>query len=169
MSWTWTKRRAQPPLGGCVLKPTGQIRWCRGWDPAAFRRLCVETPITVSAYRIWQPAAFRRLCVETDLRIGYGVGDWPAAFRRLCVETSKTLSAKHVSACQPPLGGCVLKPAPCRRRGLRPVQPPLGGCVLKRQRAACRLAFYSPAAFRRLCVETRLGRGTAQDQAASRL
>ena len=57
---------AQPPSGGCVLKPDA----VRGYDlpylPAAFRRLCVETahflPQTESAF----PAAFRRLCVETS-------------------------------------------------------------------------------------------------------
>ena len=38
--------RRQPPSGGCVLKQTdGEI--CRLWiQPAAFRRLCVETMIT---------------------------------------------------------------------------------------------------------------------------
>ena len=34
-------------------------------DPAAFRRLCVETQIEKSKKKINKPAAFRRLCVET--------------------------------------------------------------------------------------------------------
>ena len=33
----------QPPLGGCVLKHSQQHAYRYRWDPAAFRRLCVET------------------------------------------------------------------------------------------------------------------------------
>ena len=56
-------------------------------NPAAFRRLCVETGKVIAERWLGMPAAFRRLCVETarprqsrSLRL-------PAAFRRLCVET----------------------------------------------------------------------------------
>ena len=83
----WTKNTHQPPSGGCVLKPDvpdggGEPDW-----PAAFRRLCVETPDPGVAPRPEEPAAFRRLCVET----------------LYChVEPLKTG--------QPPSGGCVLKP-----------------------------------------------------------
>ena len=35
-------------------------------NPAAFRRLCVETLINYSNILINLPAAFRRLCVETS-------------------------------------------------------------------------------------------------------
>ena len=35
------------------------------------------------------PAAFRRLCVETVFEIDLCQPTFPAAFRRLCVETSK--------------------------------------------------------------------------------
>ena len=35
-----------------------------------------------------EPAAFRRLCVETILFALFFLGKYPAAFRRLCVETS---------------------------------------------------------------------------------
>ena len=34
-------------------------------EPAAFRRLCVETNILNLIIASWNPAAFRRLCVET--------------------------------------------------------------------------------------------------------
>ena len=34
------------------------------------------------------PAAFRRLCVETPPLLNYVMAKGPAAFRRLCVETS---------------------------------------------------------------------------------
>ena len=54
------------------------------------------------------PAAFRRLCVETWVYENQAIKLNPAAFRRLCVET---MSLKKVSdsALQPPSGGCVLK------------------------------------------------------------
>ena len=35
-------------------------------DPAAFRRLCVETKILFACAISFIPAAFRRLCVETQ-------------------------------------------------------------------------------------------------------
>ena len=38
-------KRAQPPSGGCVLKPICWIRQGLNIRPAAFRRLCVETLI----------------------------------------------------------------------------------------------------------------------------
>ena len=56
-------------------------------NPAAFRRLCVETS-RINYKHAWiVPAAFRRLCVETDNLGFYSFLCWPAAFRRLCVET----------------------------------------------------------------------------------
>ena len=82
------------------------------YDPAAFRRLCVETlhaahfnrmvnqppsggcvlkqfhfyPLKIVKY----PAAFRRLCVETTSKSRLLWFPRPAAFRRLCVETVST-------------------------------------------------------------------------------
>ena len=38
-----TKRRHQPPLGGCVLKQKRDVESTKDNEPAAFRRLCVET------------------------------------------------------------------------------------------------------------------------------
>ena len=91
----------------------------------------------------------------------------------------KPMRGSHFAkaAIQPPLGGCVLKLSPLGRMSRRiRRQPPLGGCVLKRQFAAfvtdmlnqpplggCVLKLITadqnrrrvtPAAFRRLCVET---------------
>ena len=54
------------------------------------------------------PAAFRRLCVETQTPAKVEVKKKPAAFRRLCVETT-LYSQPDEDAAQPPLGGCVLK------------------------------------------------------------
>ena len=57
---------------------------------------------------------------------------------------------------QPPLGGCVLKPIRFIEDIAEQIQPPLGGCVLKRGILE-QMGYGSqiPAAFRRLCVETR--------------
>ena len=61
-------------------------------------------------YLLMQPAAFRRLCVETLMVIYFIFVCGPAAFRRLCVETMATVtSTAHGNLSQPPLGGCVLK------------------------------------------------------------
>ena len=101
-------------------------------SPAAFRRLCVETPAKNHIIETKQPAAFRRLCVETWIANQSDGLLMPAAFRRLCVETKLLNDSGAMSGIQPPSGGCVLKPLP--PSALRPTD--------------------SPAAFRRLCVET---------------
>ena len=77
-------------------------------EPAAFRRLCVETPLNVCQYIAISPAAFRRLCVETNL------GLKPCGRLR-----------------QPPLGGCVLKLLGMVRGSNGSGQQPSGGCMLK--------------------------------------
>ena len=56
-----------------------------------------------------EPAAFRRLCVETQSSAANGVLLSPAAFRRLCVETRCGMMMMFASCSQPPSGGCVLK------------------------------------------------------------
>ena len=134
---------SQPPSGGCVLKRGGRQTGLLNFDPAAFRRLCVETasywpngstPPPAAFRRLCvettqscsvkideSPAAFRRLCVETDAGIqGFGTKG-PAAFRRLCVETSLIAPAAACCSGQPPSGGCVLKPPLSESRAvLRP-------------------------------------------------
>ena len=56
---------SQPPSGGCVLKQHLIVSVAVGLEPAAFRRLCVETSGCLALGRALSPAAFRRLCVET--------------------------------------------------------------------------------------------------------
>ena len=108
--------------------PLGQIP--NRTSPAAFRRLCVETPDQYfrsgneiqppsggcvlkqqkrqKHRKLYWPAAFRRLCVETGNRFRIQCTRSPAAFRRLCVETDwGSISSQAIS--QPPSGGCVLK------------------------------------------------------------
>ena len=48
-----------------MLKQGGAVRGHEGAAPAAFRRLCVETPKIARLACLSTPAAFRRLCVET--------------------------------------------------------------------------------------------------------
>ena len=77
----------QPPSGGCVLKRRLSWRPRRRVDPAAFGRLCVETVKLEHKELFLKPAAFGRLCVETKLH--------------------NIVRCK--GNCQPPSGGCVLK------------------------------------------------------------
>ena len=79
--------RNQPPSGGCVLKQQQFMLSSHSLVPAAFGRLCVETPKLQILFAFGDPAAFGRLCVETvgSNRISGLIV--PAAFGRLCVET----------------------------------------------------------------------------------
>ena len=77
-----------------------------------------------------QPAAFRRLCVETSYEMSGIELTQPAAFRRLCVETL-ILSDFIRNFSQPPSGGCVLKQGNIHGHDDLLNQPPSGGCVLK--------------------------------------
>ena len=125
---------SQPPSGGCVLKQGCRIHRRLFRNPAAFRRLCVETYSSEIRTKENYPAAFRRLCVETLYRQAYISPSAPAAFRRLCVETPP--EKRYCSSF------------------LRP--PPSGGCVVLPALGQTRLTLCLPAAFRRLCVETKV-------------
>ena len=147
--------RAQPPSGGCVLKPPKRWYSARSIKPAAFRRLCVETHTLtglVSAIQRQPPSGgcvLKRQYVDNGAKpvyqppsggcvlkhavfFGGQIDKGPAAFRRLCVETALYDARRQIRPAQPPSGGCVLKPAGGRQHP----RPP------------------GPAAFRRLCVET---------------
>ena len=101
-----------------------------------------------------EPAAFRRLCVETSGAQEYSATMEPAAFRRLCVETYQWRLNRRLSMRQPPSGGCVLKHTYSFDPGINSHQPPSGGCVLKHCYFSLATHIGGPAAFRRLCVET---------------
>ena len=100
---------SQPPSGGCVLKLRVEIAAREVLEPAAFRRLCVETADWKTSPMRVSPAAFRRLCVETPSQSVLIWRSPPAAFRRLCVETITETHARSTRLTQPPSGGCVLK------------------------------------------------------------
>ena len=120
----------QPPSGGCVLKQDiVGIKQCDSFQPPSGG--CVLKPLSMTAPRPHrQPAAFRRLCVETGRRGCRLRKRRPAAFRRLCVETS-AMRRMPGSRPQPPSGGCVLKLELWLIAFLKMIQPPSGGCVLK--------------------------------------
>ena len=101
---------AQPPSGGCVLKPYCiPLPKAMGQPPSGG---CVLKRYSQIALRLTgYPAAFRRLCVETSQGTPLKEITKPAAFRRLCVETKITLITPCTLTFQPPSGGCVLKPA----------------------------------------------------------
>ena len=81
----------QPPSGGCVLKPIVEIGCCSPYNPAAFRRLCVETLILSDFIRNFsQPPSGGCVLKHHDINGQQSHTD-PAAFRRLCVETSARL------------------------------------------------------------------------------
>ena len=46
--WLRLAGRSQPPSGGCVLKRRIAAQAVEDYNPAAFRRLCVETPSKAS-------------------------------------------------------------------------------------------------------------------------
>ena len=71
---------------------------------------------------------------------------------------------------QPPSGGCVLKHRLIQSAAmLFSIQPPSGGCVLKRYPEKDTWFLRKPAAFRRLCVETKMRKTTMLPCCTSRL
>ena len=145
--------------------------------PAAFRRLCVETPLTAFRLSITtvqppsggcvlkhfgrrgrssrpaQPPSGGCVLKLQGFRLcRFLLG--PAAFRRLCVETLCRVNHDLFIHSQPPSGGCVLKHELYQPFAAFDIQPPSGGCVLKQNNATACDIKNLPAAFRRLCVET---------------
>ena len=101
---------AQPPLRGCVLKPTRLRRHYPNQHAAASARLCVETTGAISSDTdVKAAAASARLCVETQSALRCAFKLMAAASARLCVETIKWAIFVPIFSRQPPLRGCVLK------------------------------------------------------------
>ena len=108
----------------------------------------------LDGYDLSEPAAFRRLCVETSPlpRSCQPIRHQPPSGG--CVLKQRRKRERGCWNFQPPSGGCVLKQR-CRHAGcVKHCQPPSGGCVLKLILAPKCLLIWLPAAFRRLCVET---------------
>ena len=101
---------AQPPSGGCVLKP----RECLFRNPSIM------------------PAAFGRLCVETIVSAVAGLNSPFQPPSGGCVLKLPVAIFPAFTSGQPPSGGCVLKLDSYEDKTFRIFQPPSGGCVLKR-------------------------------------
>ena len=143
----------QPPSGGCVLKQQveAEIQAITNQPPSGG---CVLKQLLLArCFRTYKPAAFRRLCVETANKSPDAAADWPAAFRRLCVETVNGLTNRKGSN-QPPSGGCVLKPLPCRTGANAPNPAAFRRLCVETSCCCPSPRPQTPAAFRRLCVET---------------
>ena len=109
----------------------------------------------VSTAAAW-PAAFGRLCVETAPSQKLYPVLTPQPPSGGCVLKQNTVESRKNSEDQPPSGGCVLKHIDFYRRPAARYQPPSGGCVLKQKRDVESTKDNEPAAFGRLCVETRM-------------
>ena len=137
---------AQPPSGGCVLKPIISRKAFCVWIPAAFGRLCVETQRRRNNHRYPQPAAFGRLCVET---------------------ASRNSSRLYIS--QPPSGGCVLKHNKLAFRCAVFGPAAFGRLCVETGKERTAKTQRAPAAFGRLCVETRTNTANVCLKLSSRL
>ena len=158
-----------------MLKLRNHIQTDNKADPAAFRRLCVETSCRYKIGKIWhQPPSggcvLKRSCcllhVYDDFQPPSGgcvlKPEYVCVYERTKNQPpSGGCVLKHVKSPmfqqvqnQPPSGGCVLKRC-CTNRILTFFnQPPSGGCVLKPNTIRDIGMTHKPAAFRRLCVET---------------
>ena len=92
--------RRQPPSGGCVLKRLPETIQICVVPPAAFRRLCVETPHDQPDLQQPLPQPPSGGCVLKLLFVMQAPvsGFAPAAFRRLCVETLVALTSRAINA-----------------------------------------------------------------------
>ena len=77
----------QPPSGGCVLKLKGVEGYPKGLQPAAFRRLCVETLTRLQKREVLAQPPSGGCVLKRRYHDITNVVCCPAAFRRLCVET----------------------------------------------------------------------------------
>ena len=100
--------RSQPPSGGCVLKQMFEQSQVTTYSQPPSGGCVLKQKLINLKQQLKDPAAFRRLCVETHDQAMRRLYALPAAFRRLCVETNSSVSEKP-QVFQPPSGGCVLK------------------------------------------------------------
>ena len=77
------------------------------------------------------PAAFRRLCVETSLIVVNSIKYGQPPLGGCVLKRGNNGEQLGIVYTQPPLGGCVLKLQREFGGGYDGGQPPLGGCVLK--------------------------------------
>ena len=147
----------QPPSGGCVLKLYLSVFLIDKDEPAAFRRLCVETSCCPIHRRRFGPSSLQAAVCWNFGLLARAAGGFPSRLQAaVCwnynvktnIEPTQEASRLQAAVCwnssvavssssariQPPSGGCVLKLLPKSRKLKRTLQPPSGGCVLKRFR-----------------------------------
>ena len=93
-------------------------------------------------------------CVLKQHNAAYSRTSWSQPPSGGCVLKPEGVAAIRSLQAQPPSGGCVLKHDNGNGGSTRLVQPPSGGCVLKLILVGIFRPCRTPAAFRRLCVET---------------
>ena len=137
--------------------------------PAAFRRLCVETPAQppCRTTKRGQPPSGGCVLKLAMRHRQFGIGGQPPSGG--CVLKRSIPRAVCRDSHQPPSGGCVLKLDDQTQHVVVIGQPPSGGCVLKHFLLQNDKLPQPPAAFRRLCVETRMLNLKAKVAATSRL
>ena len=120
----------QPPSGGCVLKLRSLHLPPHVAAPAAFGRLCVETPAAAccSGRPIQPPSGG---CVLKHEKVSIHICQSAQPPSGGCVLKQQVGAVWVVALSQPPSGGCVLKQAKTMPKMYRTAQPPSGGCVLK--------------------------------------
>ena len=144
----------QPPSGGCVLKRIGFCRLGLSSPQPPSGGCVLKQNDAVFAVAVVTPAAFGRLCVETPELRGNDSGKKSQPPSGGCVLKHKLQIIRLERTAQPPSGGCVLKQTCKLFENHRMAQPPSGGCVLKQNQPRPSTKRRQPAAFGRLCVET---------------
>ena len=115
-----------------MLKPFHSRHYRPEPNPAAFRRLCVETEsirVRNNYFEIQPPSGgcvlkliFKYAAIVKEIQPPSGG----------CVLKQGSDASFQGVESQPPSGGCVLKHMVCLFIGVLKFQPPSGGCVLKR-------------------------------------
>ena len=144
---------SQPPSGGCVLKQCRPVPPNRGGTQPPSGGCVLKQPQPFRAAALGEPAAFRRLCVETSpssCRVA-SLFQPPSSG---CVLKQGLCNQCRQQYAQPPSGGCVLKQSdtvPARQTAC----PAAFGQLCVETAACCHWPLsHSPATFRQLYIET---------------
>ena len=99
----------QPPSGGCVLKPLKRTSFASGVAQPPSGGCVLKPAFPKFSVFFGQPAAFRRLCVETQIFEKRGEWRFNQPPSGGCVLKQFIVNLHTLNASQPPSGGCVLK------------------------------------------------------------
>ena len=116
-------------------------------------------------YSLAPPAAFGRLCVETPSKNPMPSMKTSQPPSGGCVLKQRAGASRHdLAKAQPPSGGCVLKQTTLERRLKKSVPAAFGRLCVETAGYVARWNGSDPAAFGRLCVETTPTRRTGKPQ-----